>query len=181
MIFLYSGRCFSQYLTPVLKAREMSRLRRHAQTNKKDAFTVKVVETSTSSSVSAQYTHEDLKVELEIQVPQTFPLEPVDVAGGRRLGISEGKWRTWLLSCKSLFRSDSINVLEGLLLWKDNVEKSLEGIEPCPICYCVFHASDKSLPGPSCKTCNNKYHPSCLYKWFKTSGNSTCPMCRAVF
>lgn len=164
-----------------MTARELSRLKRYEKTNPKDALKIKVLQTSTNCGVQAQYSLEDLSVELGLQVPSSFPLEPITVTGGKRLGISETKWRSWILSCQTVFKSDSINILDGLLHWKRNVEKSLEGMEPCPICYCIFHASDKTLPGPSCKTCNNKYHPSCLYKWFKSSGNATCPMCRAVF
>lgn len=180
-IYYYFIRYFKQYMSPVLTERELSRLRRHAKMNPKDQLGIKVLQTSTNCEVQARYAVEDLSVQLSLTVPDSFPLKPIDVIGGQRLGISETKWRSWILSCQSVFKSDTINILDGLVLWKQNVEKSLEGMEPCPICYCIFHAADKTLPGPSCKTCNNKYHPSCLYKWFKSSGNATCPMCRAVF
>lgn len=169
---------FVHYMSPVLTARELTRIRRFSQ---KSDLELKVLKTSTNCAVSARYTMEDLSVNLSVQVPEAFPLRPVEVAGGERLGISETKWRTWILSCQSVFKSDTINILDALVLWKRNVEKSLEGMEPCPICYCIFHASDRSLPGPSCGTCKNRYHPSCLYKWFKSSGNATCAMCRAPF
>ncbi len=172
---------FGEYLAPIYIARELSRIKRYNSSSRQDSLKLKVLQSSTSCSASACYTLEDISVDITFQIPLNFPLKPVEIIGGKRLGISESKWRSWLLTCQSVFKSDSINILDGVLIWKQNVEKSLEGIEPCPICYCVFHAADKTLPGPTCKTCKNKYHPSCLYKWFKSSGNSTCPMCRAVF
>lgn len=31
------------------------------------------------------------------------------------------------------------------------------------------------------QTCKNLFHSSCLFKWFKTSNASTCPLCRNAF
>jgi len=149
--------------------------------NSKTDLDLRVLQTSTHCAVKASYALEDLSVNINLTVPSSFPMEPVEVNGGDRLGISESKWRSWILSCQTVLKSDTISILDGLLLWMSNVEKSLDGVEPCPVCYCIFHAADRSLPGPSCKTCKNRYHPSCLYKWFKTGGNATCPMCRSVF
>lgn len=173
---------FGQHFSPSLILRELQRIKRSKDFgNSSSALQIKVLQTSTNCSVSAIFAIEEFKLSIHITIPSTFPLSSSDISGGERLGISESKWRSWLLATQLFFKSENINILEGIMLWRQNVEKSFEGMEPCPICYSIFHPSDRSLPGPSCKTCRNKYHPSCLYKWFKSSGNATCAMCRAVF
>ena len=58
------------------------------------------------------------------------------------------------------------------------MDKLFEGIECCLICYSVFQASNNALPRLACKTCKNKFHSACLYKWFNTSHKSNCPLCQ---
>lgn len=71
--------------------------------------------------------------------------------------------------------------MDGLILWKRNVDKRFEGVDDCMICFSVIHGSNYSLPKLSCKTCKKKFHSACLYKWFSTSNNATCPLCRNLF
>ena len=61
---------------------------------------------------------------------------------------------------------------------KSNLEKEFDGVEPCPICYCILHPKTFSLPALTCPTCNNKFHSTCLYTWFKSSGKSKCVICQ---
>jgi E3 ubiquitin-protein ligase DOA10 len=44
-----------------------------------------------------------------------------------------------------------------------------------------LHGSSHQLPKLACRTCKKKFHSACLYKWFSTSNNSTCPLCRNLF
>jgi E3 ubiquitin-protein ligase listerin len=69
-------------------------------------------------------------------------------------------------------------ILEALQLWKKNLDKEFEGVEPCPICYSVIHMTNKSLPRLQCGVCRNKYHSNCLQKWFQTANKNNCPMCQ---
>jgi hypothetical protein len=41
--------------------------------------------------------------------------------------------------------------------------------------------SNYSLPDKKCKTCNNPFHSQCLFKWFSSSQQSTCPLCRNIW
>ena len=61
---------------------------------------------------------------------------------------------------------------------KSNLEKEFDGVEPCPICYCILHPKTFSLPALTCPTCSNKFHSTCLYTWFKSSGKSKCVICQ---
>ncbi|XP_078214551.1 E3 ubiquitin-protein ligase listerin isoform X4 [Callithrix jacchus] len=73
------------------------------------------------------------------------------------------------------------SIMEGLALWKNNVDKRFEGVEDCMICFSVIHGFNYSLPKKACRTCKKKFHSACLYKWFTSSNKSTCPLCRETF
>jgi len=73
------------------------------------------------------------------------------------------------------------SIIDAILLWKRSLDSHFDGVECCPICYAVFHASNYSLPRLACKTCKNKFHHACMYKWFQTSHKSTCPLCQTPF
>ncbi|KAK8730796.1 hypothetical protein OTU49_007938 [Cherax quadricarinatus] len=72
-------------------------------------------------------------------------------------------------------------LLQSLVFWKQNVDQKFEGIEECFICYYVLHGTNHQLPKLLCRTCKKKFHSACLYKWFSSSNNSTCPLCRSLF
>jgi E3 ubiquitin-protein ligase DOA10 len=36
-------------------------------------------------------------------------------------------------------------------------------------------------PNKRCATCKNTFHSVCLFRWFKSSNQSTCPLCRNNF
>uniref|UniRef100_A0A7N8YGG3 E3 ubiquitin-protein ligase listerin n=1 Tax=Mastacembelus armatus TaxID=205130 RepID=A0A7N8YGG3_9TELE len=89
-------------------------------------------------------------------------------------------WKLLLTFFKSS-PSQNGSIMEGLALWKNNVDKRFEGIEDCMICFSVIHGSNYSLPKKACRTCKKKFHSACLYKWFTSSNKSTCPLCRETF
>uniref|UniRef100_A0A8C0BHX6 E3 ubiquitin-protein ligase listerin n=1 Tax=Buteo japonicus TaxID=224669 RepID=A0A8C0BHX6_9AVES len=90
---------------------------------------------------------------------------------------------TWKLTLAFFKAASSQNgsIMDGLSLWKNNVDKRFEGIEDCMICFSVIHGSNYSLPKKACRTCKKKFHSACLYKWFTSSNKSTCPLCRETF
>lgn len=83
--------------------------------------------------------------------------------------------------CNHFLSFQNGSIMDGLILWKRNVDKRFEGVDDCMICFSVIHGSNYSLPKLSCKTCKKKFHSACLYKWFSTSNNATCPLCRNLF
>ena len=64
---------------------------------------------------------------------------------------------------------------------RDNVDKEFSGVEPCPICYSILHPKALTLPSLTCPTCANKFHSTCLYQWFQSSGKSKCVLCQQSF
>lgn len=106
---------------------------------------------------------------------------PAVAAVAVQVGIKDGRLRKWLLSIAVFLRNQNQGVLDGISMWKANLDKEFAGVEPCLICYSVISAANGQLPRLSCKQCNVKFHPACLYKWWRSSGKSNCPHCSALF
>uniref|UniRef100_A0A8D3BUT7 E3 ubiquitin-protein ligase listerin n=1 Tax=Scophthalmus maximus TaxID=52904 RepID=A0A8D3BUT7_SCOMX len=166
-----------KYVSPVLSAQEISSV--HSSTQMFDSMTVKA--RSAAREVIATYSVDDIFIELVIQLPQNYPLGSITVESGRRVGVAVQQWRNWMLQLSTYLTHQNGSIMEGLALWKNNVDKRFEGIEDCMICFSVIHGSNYSLPKKACRTCKKKFHSACLYKWFTSSNKSTCPLCRETF
>ncbi|XP_073335390.1 E3 ubiquitin-protein ligase listerin [Pagrus major] len=166
-----------RYISPVLSAQEISSV--HSSTQMFDSMTVKA--RSAAREVIATYSVDDIFIELVIQLPQNYPLGSIAVESGRRVGVAVQQWRNWMLQLSTYLTHQNGSIMEGLALWKNNVDKRFEGIEDCMICFSVIHGSNYSLPKKGCRTCKKKFHSACLYKWFTSSNKSTCPLCRETF
>ncbi|KAJ1429827.1 hypothetical protein B484DRAFT_328817, partial [Ochromonadaceae sp. CCMP2298] len=134
-----------------------------------------------SGEVTATLTREDTRIEISVQIPPSYPLRNVDVSCTSRIGVSDGRWRRWVLQMIQLLSQQDGSMVDAVLMWKCNIEKELEGIEPCPICYCTLHVKTLCLPVLACPTCNNKFHAPCLYTWFRSSGKNKCVICQQPF
>ncbi|XP_017273716.1 E3 ubiquitin-protein ligase listerin [Kryptolebias marmoratus] len=167
----------SKYVSPVLSAQEISSV--YSSTQMFDSMTVKA--RSAAREVIATYSVDDIYIELVIQLPQNYPLSSIAVESGRRVGVAVQQWRNWMLQLSTYLTHQNGSIMEGLALWKNNVDKRFEGIEDCMICFSVIHGSNYSLPKKACRTCKKKFHSACLYKWFTSSNKSTCPLCRETF
>lgn len=130
-----------------------------------------------AKEVYAIYTRDEFKMELTIKLPINYPLGSVQIDGGKRVGVTDVKWRSWLLQLTTFLSHQNGPILDGIDLWRRNIDKRFEGIEKCMICFSILH-SNYQLPKKKCLTCSKMFHNLCLYKWFETSGNSTCPLCR---
>ncbi|XP_062870283.1 E3 ubiquitin-protein ligase listerin [Trichomycterus rosablanca] len=167
----------SKYVSSVLSAQEIASVQSSTQTF--DSMTVKA--RSATREVIATYSVDDIFIELVIQLPQNYPLGSITVESGRRVGVAVQQWRNWMLQLSTYLTHQNGSIMEGLSLWKNNVDKRFEGVEDCMICFSVIHGSNYSLPKKACRTCKKKFHSACLYKWFTSSNKSTCPLCRETF
>lgn len=131
-----------------------------------------------SREVTATYLQDECILSLAIQVPPNFPLRSVDVDGRKTHGVPESRFKRWALQIRQILSNQDGTLLDALLLWKRNVEKEFEGVEPCPVCYSVLSVKTHDLPNLECKTCANRFHSSCLHKWFASSGKSQCVICQ---
>ncbi|XP_072514427.1 E3 ubiquitin-protein ligase listerin [Salminus brasiliensis] len=167
----------SKFVSSVLSSQEISSVQSSTQTF--DSMTVKA--RSATREVIATYSVDDIFIELVIQLPQNYPLGSITVESGRRVGVAVQQWRNWMLQLSTYLTHQNGSIMEGLSLWKNNVDKRFEGVEDCMICFSVIHGSNYSLPKKACRTCKKKFHSACLYKWFTSSNKSTCPLCRETF
>jgi hypothetical protein len=138
---------------------------------------LKVSTSHGGKEIKACYTQDEIQIEMVMKLPPSYPLRAVEVECVSKLGVGEAQWRKWLLQMKTLLDSKNGTVAEGIMQWKETLDKHFEGIEECSICYAVVHLSNSTLPKLQCKICDSRYHAACLYKWFTTSGKSNCPMC----
>ncbi|KAL9643903.1 hypothetical protein ABK040_013313 [Willaertia magna] len=135
------------------------------------------------NQIIAKYEQDEVVLKLTITIPDLYPLKPLQIESNEHSGaIDENKYRKWILKMTTmLFNTVTSNgVVDVLMLWKENLEKHFQGVEPCPICYSVVSGKDHQLPKIECKVCHNRFHGACLYRWFSTSGNQSCPMCRSI-
>ncbi|XP_043189753.1 E3 ubiquitin-protein ligase listerin-like [Amphibalanus amphitrite] len=171
-------RLTSEHVSPLLLAEEFRRLQ--AADTVTDNMTVRA--RPSVREVLAVYTMEEASTELVVRLPADYPLGHVAAdAPGRRVGVAAGQWRMWMLQLTTFLTHQNGSVLDGLLLWKQNIDKRFQGVEECNICFYVLHGTNYQLPKLACRNCKKRFHPACLYKWFSTSSKSTCPMCRQLF
>ena len=142
---------------------------------------VSIVCSKAARNITAVFSKSEFSVQVSLQIPNDYPLSPPEPTVTKKVKISEDKVRKWLLSMVQLLQQENSSILELILVWKDHVERELEGIEDCFICYYLVHPTDKSLPNLPCQVCNNKFHKLCIQKWFNSSHNANCPLCRNPF
>lgn len=168
----------SQFISPISINHELEDVESKIErlTAKDDSLTIRI--NKVTNEVKASYLIDEQKLELSFKLPSHYPLTNVQVIGVSRVGISEQKWKQWIMSTQRVITGMNGSVADSLELFTKNVHLQFSGFEECAICYSILHAVDRKLPTKTCPTCNNKFHGSCLYKWFRSSGNNTCPLCR---
>jgi hypothetical protein len=170
----------SSYVTPTLVKAEMSEFT-DVSSSADDENELTIQCSAVSREIVATYVKDDCNIEMILSIPPTYPLDTVEVNCRKLVGIKQDKWRRWAVQIVALLSSRDGSLREGIMLWKHNVDETMDGVEPCPICYTVIQNTDRSMPNLSCRTCKNMFHSKCLYKWFSSSSSSSCPLCRSVF
>jgi len=117
-------------------------------------------------------------LELVVRLPPATPLKAPEVECRRNMGIADARLRKWLLSCSSSLRNANSSIADAIGQWQASVRAEFSGLEPCLICFSVVASGGGgTLPRLQCRTCHVRFHPACLYKWFRSSGKSACPHC----
>ena len=154
-----------------------------------------------AKEIRAGYEVDETEAEIVIKFGATYPLEGIKVEGLQRVAASEKKWLSWMMiiqgaitfavssSCFHKFpvlQDSNANmrqngsITDGLITFRKNVAGALEGHSECAICYSIISPT-KKIPNKRCMTCKNLFHSDCLFKWFSTSNQNTCPLCRNPF
>ncbi|EMD34704.1 hypothetical protein CERSUDRAFT_116892 [Gelatoporia subvermispora B] len=142
-----------------------------------DNTTVKVA--SAVNEVTLSYAVDEHQLELTLKLPPDYPLHGIEIRDTKRVGVPDERWRAWVLGVQQILTFRSGSIVDGLTFFKKNISSHFEGLAECAICYSIISAMDGSLPKKPCKTCKNRFHAGCLYKWFNTSHSSSCPLCRS--
>ncbi|KIW23957.1 uncharacterized protein PV07_09702 [Cladophialophora immunda] len=140
------------------------------------------VKTSLSGSevvASIAVDPESPPISLAISLPKTYPLDSPTVSSRTRVGVSEKNWQSWLRTFQIIIFSTG-SIIEGLIAFRRNVQGALKGQSECAICYSII-GTDMQTPNKRCGTCRNTFHGACLFRWFKSSNSSSCPLCRNNF
>jgi len=169
------------HFSPVIIDTELAHLKSPEGLEELSAENLTVKVASAVNEVTAAYNVDEHQLELTLKIPSDWPLQRVTVKDSKRIGVTESRWRGWLLGVQQIVWSQNGRIVDAISLFKKNVALHFEGQTECAICYSIISLSDGSLPRKPCKTCKNRFHAACLYKWFNTSHSSSCPLCRSEF
>jgi hypothetical protein len=133
---------------------------------------------SITREVTTTYVQDDFTLSLLIKIPPSFPFRRAEVDCSKTLGVPAAKSKRWSLIIAQMINNQGGTLNDALMLWKENVDKEFEGVEPCPVCYSVLHVKTLKLPNLECKTCHNHFHNDCLHQWFASSNKNTCVICQ---
>ncbi|KAI1760988.1 hypothetical protein GGR53DRAFT_507201 [Hypoxylon sp. FL1150] len=130
-----------------------------------------------AGEVVAGYEIDELQASISIRIPQKYPLEGVSVTGINRVAVNEKKWQSWIMTTQGVITFSSGSIIDGLTTFRRNIVGAMKGQTECAICYSII-STDRRMPDKRCQTCKNLFHRTCLYKWFQSSNQNTCPLCR---
>ncbi|WPH00474.1 Hypothetical protein R9X50_00330300 [Acrodontium crateriforme] len=133
-----------------------------------------------SREVNISYVVDEQVMAIKVILPEAYPLASAQCIGVNRVAVREEKWQSWLRNCQGVITFYNGSIIDGISAWQKNINGSLKNLAECAICYSIVD-SYKHLPTKRCLQCRNAFHAGCLFKWFKTSGASTCPLCRNSF
>ena len=92
-----------------------------------------------------------MQLSVLIKVPSNFPFHNVEVDANKTLGVPAKRYRRWALQIMRMLNTEEGgSILDALLLWKNNVDKEYEGVEPCPVCYAVIDPKSRKMPNLEC-------------------------------
>ncbi|KAG8528214.1 uncharacterized protein KY384_007131 [Bacidia gigantensis] len=173
-----------KHISPQIISLELSAVKEWASQQEDTTDTSLTVKVShPTREITAAVPVDDRISSISVRLPTSYPLARAEVSGVQRVGVAENKWQSWIRNAQGqLTISDggSNALIDCLLAWRRNVTAAMKGQTECSICYSVV-GSDKTLPKKECPTCKNRFHAGCLFRWFKSSNSSSCPLCRNTF
>ncbi|KAK2768232.1 hypothetical protein FQN54_000084 [Arachnomyces sp. PD_36] len=172
-----------KYISPLIIESSLKNVSEWMSTQSSDEelpLEVKISPKSAELIASIEVDEDSPPISLAISLPAAYPLQPALVVGRHRVAVDEKKWRSWLLTIQGVIMFSNGDLVDGLLAFRKNVQGALKGQSECAICYSIISA-DMQTPNKRCGTCKNTFHSSCLFRWFKSSNSSGCPLCRNNF
>ncbi|KAM5345085.1 hypothetical protein ACJ41O_010947 [Fusarium nematophilum] len=170
----------TKYFSPLIISDALDEVQQWADTQEPPAMDeqeLAVRVARAAREVTAGYEVDESQAAISIRIPPSYPIENVSVTGLNRVAVSEKKWQSWIMTTQGVITFSNGNIIDGLQVFKRNIVGALKGQSECAICY-SFISTDKRMPDKRCTTCKNLFHRTCLYKWFQSSNQNTCPLCR---
>jgi hypothetical protein len=170
-----------KHISPLMVSASLETISEWAATQQAEDRPV-IIKTSPRGSelvASIAIDEESPPISLVISLPGAYPLEQATVTSRNRVGVSEKNWQSWLRTFQVIIFSTG-SLIEGLVAFRRNVQGALKGQNECAICYSII-GTDMQTPNKKCGTCKNNFHSTCLFRWFKSSNSSSCPLCRNNF
>lgn len=149
-------------------------------TNEEQPLSIKISRKVAEIVASIEIDEESPPTSIAISLPATYPLQQPTVMGRYRVVVDEKKWKGWLLAIQGVIMFSNGNLVDGLMAFRRNVQGALKGQGECTIC-CSIISTNMQTPDKRCGTCKQTFHSDCLYRWFKSSNSSSCPLCRNNF
>ena len=170
----------TKYFSPLIIADALDEVQQWADTQEPPAMDEQelVVRVARAArEITAGYEVDESMAAISIKIPQNYPIENVVVQSLNRVAVNEKKWQSWIMTTQGVITFSNGNIIDGLQVFKRNIIGALKGQSECAICYSII-STDKRMPDKRCTTCKNLFHRTCLYKWFQSSNQNTCPLCR---
>lgn len=112
-----------------------------------------------------------------IHIPKTYPFERMSLVDTQRVVLTEKVWNAVMMAVLGNIMLNNGTIVEGIELFRRNITAQMKGMEECSICY-SYVSSDKKMADRKCAQCKHPFHGKCLFQWFSTSNQNTCPLCR---
>ena len=126
---------------------------------------MKVRTVPVTGQIIAEYVVEETKMKLTIEMTPGYPLAVPNMTIDKAI-VKNDKAKKWLMQLNAYLFHQNGAILEGIEMWKRNVDKGVEGVEDCTICMMTVHQQTHQLPKVRCKQCKNKFHSNCLVSFF---------------
>lgn len=127
------GTIISRHFSPALIESELSVLKSPGALGELEDDTMSIKVPTGAPEISAKYIIDEQPLEIAIRLPSDFPLKAVEVKEVSRFGVTEPKWRGWLLNIQQMIMSRNGLILDALSLFKSNVGLHFEGKTECAI------------------------------------------------
>lgn len=170
----------AKYLSPIIIDETLDSVQtwsEHQETPAADEQELLIKVSKSAKEITAGYEVDEAQAAIVIKLPPSYPIESVTVSSHTRVAVNERKWQSWIMITQGVITFSNGSIIDGLQVFRRNIIGALKGQSECAICYSII-STDKRVPDKRCQTCKNLFHRGCLYKWFQTSNQNTCPLCR---
>ncbi|KAL8950264.1 MAG: hypothetical protein Q9222_003689 [Ikaeria aurantiellina] len=145
-----------KHISPLIISSELATVSVWAPSQASESDQPLTVKVSYSThEITASIPIDEQFMSLAITLPPSYPLSRATVSGLHRVGVTEQKWRSWIITTQGVINFSDIGggnqLIDGLTAWRKNVTATLKGQSECAICYSVVSA-DRQLPSKRCGT-----------------------------